>query len=270
MCGAGTCAAFREGEQRRYRWFPQGGCTVLARTGAALAAGSVPASAEDVERRVTLLDGMIVLAVFLAVTRVMTGGRPVETSGRGFLVMAMAMASTLAYLALRRLLPLPGMSLTSLTRRTALFSVAIGVMLPTIEWALLATLRLTQGWSHPSISWWAVPPSLAEVAWIAIALRSVLVPVVEELVFRGAFYTGLRRHLRAGWAVALSAFTFAVLHPGDGLLFVLLLGVATAILYERTNSLWAAVTTHATFNTFIMLSGVLMYRWGDIPGTSIR
>ena len=96
-----------------------------------------------------------------------------------------------------------------------------------------------------------------------------MVPIVEELVFRGALYTGLRTRLSTGWAVGVSAFAFAVLHPGDGLLFVLFLGVATALLYERTNSLWAAVTTHAAFNTFIIFSGRIMYRWGDIPGTTL-
>lgn len=216
----------------------------------------------------TVLDGAFAVALFVIVTRLATSGLPV-TSERAILVMALVMVSTLGYLAVRGLLPLPGTSPTCLSSRGVLIAVAIGLALPALEWVLIATSRLVQGWSHPYIPWWAVPTSLAEVGWAAIALRSLVVPIVEELVFRGAFYTGLRTRLSTGWAVAMSAFAFAVLHPGDGLLFVLFLGVATALLYERTNSLWAAVTTHAVFNTFIILSGLVMYRWGDVPGTSL-
>lgn len=210
------------------------------------------------------------LTIDVGLTWIARATLPLDSSAQTLLAMTLIMATTLAYLALRGLLPLPGMSSASLTRRTVFLAIAVGVLLPTIHWGLIAGLRLTQGWSHPYVPWWAGPQALSQVGLAAVVATSVMAPLVEELVFRGALYKGLRTRMATSWAVALSAFMFAVLHPGDGLFFVLLLGVATALLYERTRSLWAAVITHATFNTFVTISGVLMYTLGDIPGTPMR
>ncbi len=46
----------------------------------------------------------------------------------------------------------------------------------------------------------------------ALLLSSVLVPIIEELVFRGCVLGGLSRHISFGWANVLQAALFASLH----------------------------------------------------------
>jgi membrane protease YdiL (CAAX protease family) len=126
-------------------------------------------------------------------------------------------------------------------------------------------------------------PGLAIPAIVLVVV--VLGPTVEELVFRGAIFNGLRR--LNGWisgslagskgrgtraqttarrvSFALSALVssavFALLHLEPVLLpALLLLAVALCYLFEKTESLLPPIVAHATFNSFatsiIILSGL--------------
>jgi len=91
----------------------------------------------------------------------------------------------------------------------------------------------------------------------------VMVPVTEELLFRGFLYSFLRRKLSMGWSITVCALLFAVFHyhRSQGavinltLLFTLaLLGGFLAYIYERERSLWAPIALHATFNLMSILA----------------
>lgn len=77
---------------------------------------------------------------------------------------------------------------------------------------------------------------------------AVLVPFAEEVLFRGIGYGALRRY--GVWVAApASAAVFAIAHGVNVVLVIaFLLGVACALLYERSRSIWPAVVTHAVFN----------------------
>lgn len=81
-------------------------------------------------------------------------------------------------------------------------------------------------------------------------------PLVEELLFRGVLLSALLRHVRTGWAIALSAALFALIHLPDlsflwyGLPNLALLGAAVAWLRLRAGSIWPAVLAHAINNLF--------------------
>ncbi|MFP5068358.1 CPBP family intramembrane glutamic endopeptidase [Pseudonocardia nantongensis] len=77
---------------------------------------------------------------------------------------------------------------------------------------------------------------------------AVLVPVAEELLFRGIGYGALRRY--GVWvAVPASSAIFALAHGINVVLVIaFLLGVVCALLYERSRSIWPAVVAHAVFN----------------------
>ncbi|MEJ2867113.1 type II CAAX endopeptidase family protein [Actinomycetospora sp. OC33-EN08] len=87
----------------------------------------------------------------------------------------------------------------------------------------------------------------AAAFWVVL-LGGLVVPLGEELLFRGVGYGALRRY---GVVVAtiLSSLLFAVAH-GLNVVFlaVLVLAVLNAVLYERTRSIWPCFATHATFN----------------------
>ncbi|MCH9625072.1 MAG: hypothetical protein S4CHLAM123_02390 [Chlamydiales bacterium] len=93
----------------------------------------------------------------------------------------------------------------------------------------------------------------------------VLVPFMEELLFRGFLQTLLRKYLKRGWALFLTALIFALVHfsasQGKGnfqlisTLFVLSLFLG--FLYEREQSLWASIGLHVTFNGFSVILLIL-------------
>jgi len=82
------------------------------------------------------------------------------------------------------------------------------------------------------------------------AIMVVVLPTCEELLFRGALYGGLRRVLHPVAAVVISALLFGVAHGNVTtlLLPVTALGVALALLYERTASLTVPILFHALHN----------------------
>lgn len=98
-----------------------------------------------------------------------------------------------------------------------------------------------------------------------IVLGSLIVlwaPLVEEFVFRGAFYRHLRARMGVFLAMMISAVVFGVMH---GYLFAMLLPVITlgftfALLREWRGSLIAPITAHMLHNGAIFVVLVLVTR----------
>ncbi|KQL46972.1 metal-dependent membrane protease [Brevibacillus choshinensis] len=84
----------------------------------------------------------------------------------------------------------------------------------------------------------------------------ILVPIAEELLFRGVLQTYLVRRVGAVVGIILSSLWFALLHI-DLALFVPLfvIGLGLGFVRHRYHSIWGAVLLHAVNN----LSGVLYY-----------
>lgn len=94
----------------------------------------------------------------------------------------------------------------------------------------------------------------------------VLVGFLEELLFRGFLYRGLRSRLRPQPAVILAALLFGLIHganlvAGQGLLptvlqilFAVAGGFLFTMVYDRSGSLLPCIVTHALVNVFSLLS----------------
>jgi membrane protease YdiL (CAAX protease family) len=104
---------------------------------------------------------------------------------------------------------------------------------------------------------------LSPLEFCAELLRvAVVAPIVEEFLFRGLLFTGLRHHWGPLRAALVSSALFACFH------FDLLLALHTfvggllfAIAYQRTGSMWAAALAHSLSNSlFLVLSAM-----GQIP-----
>ena len=73
-------------------------------------------------------------------------------------------------------------------------------------------------------------------------------PIVEEILFRGLLFAGLRHTLGLRPGVWISALLFASVHAEIGFGVIFALGAILAWLYDRTRSLVAPMIAHAVHN----------------------
>src|SRR3546814_12417655 len=92
--------------------------------------------------------------------------------------------------------------------------------------------------------------------WTSLAamllLVGVLVPFIEEIIFRGLLFGWLCKHLRFLLAAPVVALLFAVAHQVWMLVPVLFfMGLLLAAATARTGSLWPPIILHVPSNSVI-------------------
>jgi membrane protease YdiL (CAAX protease family) len=88
---------------------------------------------------------------------------------------------------------------------------------------------------------------------LAIAILCVVVPVVEELVFRGCLLGGLSRHISFGWSNLIQAGLFAFMHQdGRKFLYLFLLALIAGWLVRKTKGLAMPIALHAINNALFI------------------
>ena len=98
-------------------------------------------------------------------------------------------------------------------------------------------------------------PAQAALAFFAVA---VVVPLWEELAFRGLLLGGMARHISFGWANLVQALLFAAIHDdAPRFVYYLTLGLLAGWLVRSTRSLAPAVLLHMLVNAlaFLLMSG---------------
>jgi len=103
-----------------------------------------------------------------------------------------------------------------------------------------------------------------DISWfgglVMVILGGLLVPIAEEVLFRGVLYRWMRQFSSPWVAIPISSALFGLLH-GDiavaGATFVM--GIILAWFYERSHSLWPSIVIHAVNNGFklALLYGLL-------------
>lgn len=83
----------------------------------------------------------------------------------------------------------------------------------------------------------------------SLLVTALIVPLAEEIAFRGLFYGWLRARLPLAASVTISSLVFAFLH-GIPFLFPIfaLIGVLLALITEKSGSVLTAAITHGVFN----------------------
>ena len=90
---------------------------------------------------------------------------------------------------------------------------------------------------------------------VSLAGAGLVVPFSEELFFRGALHTTIRSRWPLWPAVLASSLLFGLAHfdsPGVAV-SSFILGVASALVYEFTRSVWASFALHAVNNSAAVL-----------------
>lgn len=106
----------------------------------------------------------------------------------------------------------------------------------------------------PAIPGMRAHDDLLELLWLLVAF-AVVVPIAEELVFRGVLY----RYARSRWGVRngilLSATVFALVHVDPvSMVGAFLVGIAAALFFQRDDSLYPAIGVHVSYNALVFLS----------------
>ena len=110
-------------------------------------------------------------------------------------------------------------------------------------------------------------------AAVAVALLvAVGAPVVEELLFRGVLFGGLRQRWPVLPAAAVTGVLFGAVHVGGSpiafLLPLALLGFGLCLLYHRTGSLYPPMAVHAVNNS-VAIVGALDWKLWLMPVVTV-
>jgi uncharacterized protein len=122
-----------------------------------------------------------------------------------------------------------------------------------MTWALWLTGRLAQV-THGTLHDRAIATLISASEHLggpvlAMLIIAVLVPIYEELIFRGCILGGLTRHISFGWANVWQAAAFALMHNDmPHFLFYFLMGLLGGWLARKTRGLAAPIALHMVNN----------------------
>lgn len=86
-----------------------------------------------------------------------------------------------------------------------------------------------------------------------ILMVAFLPAICEEVFYRGYVLKGLERKGKV-YALIISSLLFAIMHANfQQMLYAFLLGLMLGFVVQKTNSLFASITMHATFNIMAVL-----------------
>jgi membrane protease YdiL (CAAX protease family) len=142
--------------------------------------------------------------------------------------------------------------LRDLSMRIVISAIVIGLLIRTAWWAqLLASVsfgwRQTMSTTSPTSPTFSLNCPDPQLLVLGVAVTAVLIPLVEETVYRGYVQSSLYAHGPL-CSIFGASLVFMVSHLYEGWLFALAGGLVLGWLYWVTGSLWASVTCHAVVN----------------------
>jgi membrane protease YdiL (CAAX protease family) len=192
-----------------------------------------------------------------------TQGRAPSTLG-ALVLLTITQASLLAVAGLFVAAPRALAGLRFLPERGLWRSIGLGMVLAIPAWigaqvlALIGTRLLELIGQRPEEGVAEAAIGLVDPIVLVIALV-VVAPLAEELFFRGIVYNAWLREFGMRRAIIGSAALFALIHASIFLILPIFgLGIALAVLYQRTGSLPASMAMHATFNGITLALGLLV------------
>lgn len=94
--------------------------------------------------------------------------------------------------------------------------------------------------------------------FFTLFIVGIIIPIFEEILFRGIIFNELKKHISLGAAVMVQGLIFGIYHMNllQGI-YGTILGILAALVYIWCNSIWAPILVHTSFNTFsVMMSRI--------------
>ena len=92
------------------------------------------------------------------------------------------------------------------------------------------------------------------VVYVNLFFICLVVPIVEEVFFRGFLLNAFLGKMRLPIAIFLSSAIFAIMHGSVGFFVpVFISSVMLSVLYSKTNTIWIPIMTHSLQNLFVVL-----------------
>ncbi len=89
----------------------------------------------------------------------------------------------------------------------------------------------------------------------------ILVPIFEEIIFRGIILKNLLRNKSFGYSIIASSMLFSLVHTNPAILLsAFILGLLLAWIYSKTNNLLLSIIGHAVYN---LTASILTYIFID-------
>ena len=87
--------------------------------------------------------------------------------------------------------------------------------------------------------------------WLKIASVGIIIPIQEELMYRGLIYKNIEQRYNHIKAAVISSTVFAVMHMNlsQGI-YAFLMGLVMAFIYQKTKNIYACITFHCSANIF--------------------
>lgn len=162
-------------------------------------------------------------------------------------------------------------------RKTPTMPIRYGLKLPaTTPLLILAGLAMITAAAYVN-SWlcaligYEIPPEMMapqgydDPATVIMYMTTALAPAfAEEFLFRGVIYGNLRPFGKTQ-AILISSILFALMHQNVGQFFYTFVGgIAMALMYELTGTLWCSILFHLFNNELAVLTQVLYYgKYGE-------
>ena len=142
--------------------------------------------------------------------------------------------------------------LRDVSLRIVMAAIAIGLLIRTAWWAQLIA-SVSFGWRQSAAASSPTWPTFSlhcpdpQFLVLGVAVTAVLIPIMEETIYRG--YVQASLYARGPLpAIVGASLIFMAFHLYEGWLFALAGGLVLGWLYWVTGSLWASVICHAVVN----------------------
>ncbi len=151
-------------------------------------------------------------------------------------------------------LNIPSRPLAALSKGVFVWIVALGLM---VIWSLIVDTIGSEVLVPPDNTT-NLLDELGGMSLLALFVVSIAAPVAEEIFFRSFLLAGLMKRFGAIIATILSSALFAAVHIpsiGIGIIVpVFILGMALAVIYLWTRSVWSCIIVHGLHNAFALIA----------------